>query len=150
MLQEKIKAGIKEAMIAKDSVRLDTLRGISAACTNEVVSKGKTPQDTLSDDEVMAVLMRLAKQRRDSISQFNAGGRPELAAEEEAQLAVIEAYLPKMMSEDEIKKFAEEKLTSSGMLDKSKMGQAVGLVMKDLKGKADGALVKKAVEELLA
>ncbi len=148
MIQDKIKEGIKEAMKAKDSVRLDTLRGMSSAFTNELVAKGKTPQDTLADDEAQTVMMRLAKQRRDSISQYRTGGREDLAAEEEAQLAVIETFLPKMMDREEIEILARVKKEELNVTDKSKAGQLTGTLMKDLKGKADGMLVKEVVESL--
>jgi uncharacterized protein YqeY len=75
MLHTDIKEGIKEAMKARDAVRLDTLRGISTAFTNELVAKGKTPQDMLTDEEALSVMTRLAKQRKDSIAQYRAGGR---------------------------------------------------------------------------
>lgn len=148
MLQEQIKEGIKDAMKARDNVRLETLRGMSSAFTNELVAKGKTPQDMLADEDVMTVLMRLAKQRKDSISQYNAGGRAELVAEEEAQLAIIEAYLPKMMSREEILPLAVAKKAELGVADKTKAGQLTGSLMKDLKGKADGNMVKEVVESL--
>ncbi len=147
MLQIDIKEGIKDAMKAHDSVRLETLRGISTALTNELVAKGKTPQDTLPDEDVLTVITRLAKQRKDSIAQFKAGGRDDLVKEEEAQLAVLETYLPKMMSRDEIEPIARAKMAELGA-DKSKMGQLVGALMKDLKGKADGRDVKIVVEQL--
>ncbi len=148
MVHDKIKEGIKEAMKAKDTIRLDTLRGMSSAFTNELVAKGKTPQDTLADDEAQTVMMRLAKQRRDSISQYRTGGREDLAAEEEAQLAVIETFLPKMMDREEIEILARVKKEELNITDKTKAGQLTGVLMKDLKGKADGMLVKEVVESL--
>ena len=75
MLHEQIKNGIKEAMMAKDQVRLETLRGMSAAFTNELVAKGRKPNEILGDEEVLAVITRLSKQRKDSIEQFTKGGR---------------------------------------------------------------------------
>lgn len=148
MIQDKIKEGIKEAMKAKDSVRLDTLRGMSTAFTNELVAKGKTPQDTLTDEDAQTVMMRLAKQRRDSIAQYRSGGREDLATEEEAQLKIIEAYLPQMMSREEIEVLARAKQEELNVTDKAKAGQLTGTIMKDLKGKADGMLVKEVVESL--
>lgn len=147
-MQDKIKAQIMEAMKAKDAIRLETLRGMSAAFTNELVAKGKKPEEKLTDEEVQSVLMRLAKQRRDSISQFKAGSREDLVKKEEAELAIIETFLPKMMSREEIEPIVKAKIAELGA-DKSKMGQLVGALMKDLKGKADGNLVKEVVEEML-
>ena len=147
-MQDKIKAQIVDAMKAKDTIRLETLRGMSAAFTNELVAKGRKPDEKLSDEEVQTVLMRLAKQRRDSITQFRAGGREDLVSKEEAEFAVIETFLPKMMSKEEIEPIVKAKIALLGA-DKSKMGQLVGALMKDLKGKADGQLVKEVVESIL-
>ncbi len=147
-LQKDIKDQIKTAMLAKDAVRLEVLRGMVSAFTNELVAKGRKPQDELSDDEVIAVITRMAKQRKDSIEQFTAGGRTDLVAEEQAQLAIVETFLPTLMSREEIETFVRAKQIELGMTDKSKMGMFVGTIMKDLKGKADGALVKQVVESL--
>jgi uncharacterized protein len=147
-MHEQIKTKIKEAMIAKDSVRLNVYRGISAAFTSEVMAKGKTPQDMLSDEDCMIVLKRLSKQRKDSIEQFEKGGRPELAESEKEELAVIETFLPKALGKDEIRKVAEAKKTELNITDKSKVGILTGAVMKELKGQADGADVKEVVESL--
>jgi len=150
MLQEKIKNQIKEAMLAKEPVRLEVLRGMSAAFMNELVSKGKKPQDVLSDEDALQVIMRLAKQRKDSIEQFTKGNREDLVAEEKAQLAVIEAYLPKMMEKDEVLSLAKAKKEELGITDPTKKGMLMSALMKDLKGKADGTLVKEAVDSLFA
>lgn len=147
-LQTKIKDGIKDAMKAKDLVRLETMRGISTALTNDLVAKGKTPQDQISDEDAVAVITRLAKQRKDSIAQYTAGGRADLVAEESAQLAVLEEFLPALMSREEVLPIAIAKKDELGITDKSKAGQLTGMLMKDLKGKADGGLVKEVVESL--
>lgn len=149
-LQIEIKSNMVEAMKAKDAVKLQTLRGLLSAFTNELVNLKRTPQDTLSDEEVLAVIRRAVKQRKDSIEQFVSGGRPELADDEKAELAVLETYLPAMMSEEEVTKIALAKKAEMGEIDKSKAGQFVGMLMKDLKGKADGDVVKKVVDSLLA
>lgn len=147
-MHEQIKAKIKEAMLAKDSVRLNVYRGISAAFTSEVMAKGKTPQDLLSDEDCMTVLKRLSKQRKDSIEQFEKGGRPELAESEKEELAIIETFLPKALGKDEIRKVAEAKKTELNITDKSKVGILTGAIMKELKGQADGNDVKEVVEGL--
>ena len=145
-----IDAQIPEAMRAKDSVRLNTLRGIKAACVNELVAKRRKPEGTLTDEETRAVIKRLVNQRKDSILHFRKGGREELAQAEEAELKVLEAFLPEMMGEEELRKIAEEVKTKLGVTDKSKMGALIGAVMKETKGRADGAAVKSVVESLLA
>jgi uncharacterized protein len=149
-LHEQIKNELKEALKAKDEVRLRTVRGILTAFTNELVATGKKPQEMLPDEDAQKVINRLAKQRKDSIEQFTAGNRADLAEIEEAELAVLTAYLPTMMSQDEIRPIAEAKKQELGIADKSKMGMLVGALMKDLKGKADGSDVKVVVESLLS
>ena len=148
MIQTQIKEKIKEAMLSKDKVRLDVYRGMSAAFTNELVAKGKTPQDELGDEDALAVISRLAKQRKDSIAQYRQGGREDLVKEEEAQFAVLEEYLPKLMSADEVVKIAEAKKTELGITDATKKGMLMSVLMKDLKGKADGMVVKEVVDKL--
>ena len=135
-------------MLAKDTLRLSVVRGLVSAFTNELVAKNRKPTDELSDEDVFAVIRRAVKQRKDSIDQFTKGGRPELAADESAELKVLETYLPQMMSKDEIRKIAEAKKVELGITDKAKLGQFIGAVMKELKGKADGADVKEVVESL--
>ncbi|MEK7460287.1 MAG: GatB/YqeY domain-containing protein [Patescibacteria group bacterium] len=149
-LHEQIKGEIKQAMLAKDKVRLSVVRGMVSAFMNELVATGKTPQDTLSDDEVLKVIKRLSNQRKDSIEQFEKGGRPELAESEREELAILEKYLPTLMSREDIKKVAVEKKQSLGVTDKAKAGQLTGAIMKELAGKADGADVKAVVDELFA
>jgi uncharacterized protein YqeY len=116
--------------------------------TNELVALGRTPQDALTDDEVLAVIRRAVKQRKDAIEQFVAGGREDLADSEKAELALLEVYLPAMMPREEIQKIAEAKKTELGINDKSKSGMLMSTLMKELKGKADGADVKAVVEGL--
>lgn len=148
-IHTELRTTLKEAMKAKDEVRLRTVRGIITACTNELVATGKTPQDELDDAGTLSVIKRLAKQRKESIVQYEAAGRPELAVPEKEELAVLEAYLPTLMSQEEIRPIAEEVKNELGVTDKAKMGILVGAVMKKLQGKADGADVKAVVEDLL-
>ena len=117
-LQIEIKNNMVEAMKAKDAVKLQTIRGIMSAFTNELVNLKRTPQDTLSDEEALAVIRRAVKQRKDSIEQFVQGGRPELAEDEKAELAILETYLPAMMSEEEVMKIALAKKAEMGEIEK--------------------------------
>jgi len=149
-LHSDIKGELKEAMKAKDEVKLRTVRSMMTAFTNELVATGKKPQDELDDAGVLSVIKRLAKQRKESIVQFEAAGRNELAEPEKLELAVLESYLPQMMSQEEIEPIAKAKLEEMGVTDKSKMGIAIGALMKDLNGKADGGDVKAVVERLLS
>jgi hypothetical protein len=148
MLHEQIKNSIKEAMMAKDSVRLETYRNMLSSFTNELVSKGKKPNEMLVDEEAIAVITRLSKQRKDSIEQFKKGGREDLVAKEQAELSILETYLPKLMEASEVKKIAEAKKTELGITDPAKKGMLMSALMKELKGKADGATVKEVVDSL--
>lgn len=144
-----IKTELVEAMRAKDSIRVSVLRNLIAAFTNELVAKGKKPQDEISEEEALVVIKRQVKQRKDSIEQFRKGNREDLAEREEAELKILERYLPAQMSREEIKKIALSLKEKMGA-DKSKMGMFMGALMKELKGQADGSDVKAVVEEILA
>jgi uncharacterized protein YqeY len=147
-LHKDIHSKIKDAMIAKDTVRLTVLRGLVTAFTNELVAKGKKPQDELTDEEALAVIKRGVKQRKDSIDQFTKGNRLDLVASEEAELKILDTFLPKMMSKEDIKKIAEAKKAELGVTDKAGMGKFMGALMKEFKGQADGTDVKEVVESL--
>lgn len=149
-LHQDIKNQIKEAMLAKEELRLSVVRGLVAGFTNELVAKGRKPDEGLSDEEVLTVIRRQAKQRQDSITQFRAGGREDLASKEEAELAILNTYLPQLMTYDDIKKIALAKKSELGITAKTQAGQLMSALMKDLKGQADGSEVKKAVDEILA
>lgn len=148
MLHEEIKNKIKDAMKAKDTVALNVYRGLVTAFTNELVATGKTPQDMLSDEQAINVITRTAKQRKDAIEQFTKGGRMDLADEDRAQLSILETYLPKLMDKSEVENIAKLKKLELGITDPSKKGMLMSALMKDLKGKADGNVVKEVVDSL--
>ncbi len=137
-------------MLAKDTLRLGVLRGLLAAFTNQLVATKRKPDEFLTDDEVMEVISKQARQRKDSIEQFEKGGRSDLAQSEKEELSVLETFLPAQMSYEEVLEFVKNKQTETGMTDKTKAGQFMGLIMKDLKGKADGPMVKQAIDSLFA
>lgn len=147
-LHENIKSSLKDALKAKEEVRLRTIRSMLTAFTNEAVATGGTPQTVLPDEQTLGVIKRLAKQRKESIVQYEAANRPELAVPEKEELTVLESYLPQMMSQDEIRPIAEAKKAELGIEDKSKMGMLMGAIIKELSGKADGGDVKAVVESL--
>lgn len=149
-LQNELKDSLKESLKAKDEVRLRTVRSMLTAFTNELVASGKTPQDTLDDEAALTVIKRLAKQRKESITQYEAANRPELAEPEKAELAILEAYLPQMMSQEELEPIVKVKLEELGVTEKAQMGKAIGALMADLKGQADGGDVKAVIEKLLS
>ncbi len=148
-LQQTIKDQIKDAMKTKDTVKLGVVRGLVAGFTNELVNLKRTPQSELSDEETLNVIRRGVKQRKDSIDQFTKGGREDLASAEKAELVVLETYLPASMPREEVLKIAKAKMRELGVADKAKAGMFMGTLMKELKGKADGDVVKSVVEELL-
>lgn len=149
MLHQTIKDNIKESMKSGDKIRLEVMRGIITSFTNELVSKGKTPQDILFDEEALFVITRLAKQRKDSIEQFTKGGRMDLVEEEKSQLDILQEFLPKLMEKNEVEEFVKLKISEIGEIDLTKKGMFMATLMKELKGKADGSVVKEVVDELL-
>jgi len=146
LLHEQVKGELKISLKAKQAVRLRVVRQLLTAFMNEMVATGRTPQDLLTDEETLAVIKRAAKQRKESITQYEAANRPELAAPEKEELAVLETYLPQLMSIKDITPIVVAKKAELGINDKSKMGLLVGAVMKELAGQADGSDVKLAVE----
>jgi len=146
---EKILRDLKEAMRTKDTPRLQVLRSLKAKILEKEISERKGSDATLSDSQVQEVLMKAAKQRKDSISQFRDAGRTDLQDTEEYELNVIESYLPEMMSEAEIRALASEVIDNTGAASPSDMGRVMGALMPKVKGKADGALVNRVVRELL-
>lgn len=148
MIQKQIKEKIKEAMRARNELELSVLRGLSAAFTNELVANRKKPSETLSDEEALAVIKKQAKQRKDSIEQFRNGGREDLAEKETKELEILSKYMPEEMSREEIEKIANAKKEELGIADKSKIGILMGAIMKEVKGKADGRMVKEVVNKL--
>ncbi len=145
MIHEDIKKNIPEAMKARDEVKLRTYRSLVTMMTNEVVAKKRKPDEFLTDDEALAVLKRAANQRKDSIEQFDKAGRSELSEPEKLELAVIEALLPAQMSREDIEKVVKAKKAE---MPDANIGMLTGAVMKELKGQADGAVVKEVIESL--
>ena len=138
------------AMKARDSVRVQTLRGAMSAFTNELVAKGRKPTEELLDPEAMAVLKRLAKQRKDSIDQFAKGGRQDLVDKETQELNIVQEYLPETASKEQIKAVAEKMLVEMGIEDSSGAGKLMGAVVKHFQGQADGRDIKEVIDSMIA
>jgi uncharacterized protein len=149
MLTEKIKTDMVVALKAKDVLRLSVLRGAMSEFTNALVAAKKKPTEQLDDESALAVLKRLAKQRKEAAEQFTKGNRPELAEKEMKELAILKEYLPAQAGVEEVEKVVKKKIEEMKITDKSGTGQLMGAVMKELGGNADGAVVKSAVEKLL-
>ena len=150
MLSQKIRTDMTTAMKAREELRVQTLRGALAAFTNELVAKGRKPTEELADADAVAVLKRLAKQRKEASEAFAKGGRAELAEKEASELKIIEAYLPQMISREEIERVARAKKEELGVADASGAGKLTGAVMKELAGQADGNDVKEVVMSLFS
>ncbi|HCC05111.1 TPA: glutamyl-tRNA amidotransferase [Patescibacteria group bacterium] len=148
-LQQKVRADMVEAMKAKEEVRLRVLRSLLTLFTNELTATKRTPQDSLTDEEVLGLIRRSVKQRVEAATQFRSGKREDLAENEEAEAKVLEAYLPAMMSKEDILKMVKAKMEEMKVVDKSGMGRLMGAVMLELKGKADGKDVKEVIEQAL-
>ena len=147
-IHEQIKKQIVEAMRAHDAITLETLRGLTSLFSYELIAK-KSSAPFIDDEGALTLIKRSVKQRKDSIDQFEKGGRKDLVKKEKAELAILEKFLPETMSKADIKKLVEAKIKKDGMPDKAKMGAFMGGIMKELKGKADGADVKEVVEGLV-
>ncbi len=148
-LYQKVGDDLKEAMKAGEAFRRDTLRLLQSAVKNTAIDKRKAPAE-LSDAEVEEVVKRLVKQRKDSIAQYTAGNRLDLAEKEEAELKLLSSYLPEAMPEAELQALVKGALGESGITTKDKMGQAMGVVMKKVAGRASGDDVRRVVESLLS
>ncbi|SMO45515.1 hypothetical protein SAMN06265218_10352 [Fodinibius sediminis] len=143
-------ADLKTAMKNKQQDRLRVLRSLKAKLLEREISERKEGEASLSDEQAIEVLMKAAKQRKESIEQFQEGGRDDLVASEKKELEIINSYLPEMLSEEEVREVARQKIEQLGARDMSDMGKVMGAMMQELKGKAEGSLVSKVVKEELS
>jgi len=146
-LEERLDADLKEAMRSGDTTRKLAIRAVKTAIMEARVS-GKE-QHALSEDEVQKIIQKQVKQRRDSVAEFAKGGRTDLIAKEEAEIAVLEAYLPKMMDEAEIRARVQAVIAELGVTDMKGMGPVMKRLTVELRGLADGQLVNRIVREQL-
>ena len=146
MLKERLARDLKDAMRAKDTVRLSAVRMLQSAITSEE-KKGAGP---LAEDDLVAIVQRQAKQRRDSIQQFEQGDREDLAQRERDELQWIEMYLPAQASDADIHRVVHEIVQRTGATTMKDMGRVMGEAMSELKGVADGNRVRQVVQQLLA
>lgn len=147
-LFDKISEDIKKAMLAKDRVRLEALRGIKKEFLEAKTAKGG--DGTLSDEAATKILVKMAKQRRESAAIYSEQNRPELAENELAEVAVIEEYLPKQLSEEELTAELKKIIAEVGATDAKMMGKVMGVASKALVGRADGRAISAKVKELLS
>jgi uncharacterized protein len=148
-LFERVNADIKDAMRSKDELRLGTLRMLAAAIHNrEIERHGKGA--TLTEEDVMDVLTKEAKKRKEAVTLFVQGGREDLAAKERAELEVLQVYLPAAATEDEIRKAVADAIAEVKPQTEKDFGKVMGAAMKPLKGRADTDAVTRCIKEALA
>lgn len=171
MTKPELKEELKKSMLAKDSEKTSSLRMILAAIQSYEMKKSEEEYDKkvkeaektnteisqneqsfryeVSEEDVQAVLQKEVKQHKDSLEQFKAAGRNELVEKEEKEIALLEVYLPALMGEEEIKKLVDDAVAKSGAASPADIGKVMGVLMPQVKGKADGGLVSKLVKEAL-
>mgnify|MGYP001774948925 FL=1 len=147
-LFDKVSGDIKTAMLARDKVRLEALRGIKKEFLEAKTAKGGDGE--LSDDAALKILAKMVKQRKESASIYTEQNREDLAGEELAQAAIIEEYLPKQLSEEELTAALKELIARVGATSAKEMGKVMGTATKELAGKAEGKAISAKVRELLA
>lgn len=148
MLYDQVSNDIKEAMKARDKVRLETLRNIKKVFIEAKTAPGAN--DTLEDADALKILAKLAKQGKESAETFKQQNREDLAEDELAQVRVIEEYLPKPLSEEEIEAVVKEIIAQTGASSIKEMGKVMGIASKQMAGKADGKIISSIVKKLLA
>ncbi len=144
-LRDQLRADLTAAMKARDELRRDTLRLVTAALKNADIEKG----DPLDEAGLLQILQKQIRQREESIEQYRAGGRDDLADREAAEIGVLEAYVPQQMSRDEVLEAARAAVARAGAEGPGDKGKVMGPLMGELRGKADGRLVNEVVTELL-
>jgi uncharacterized protein len=145
-LEETLESDIQQAMKAKDAEKLSVLRMVKAAVINYKIDKKK---ETLTDEDIIDILQKQAKQRRESFDSFEKAGRKDLAEKEKKELSILEIYLPKQLSDDEIRKIAQGVIAKSGAKTKADTGKVMKDLMPLVKGKADGKKVNEILGSLL-
>jgi uncharacterized protein YqeY len=146
-LEERINADLKTAMLAKDEVGLRGIRAIKSAILLAKTEKGS--DGTIPPEREVQMLQKLVKQRRDSITEFEKANRQDLIAKEQEEVNVIEKYLPAMMSEEEVREVVKAAIATTGATTQKEMGKVMGIVSKQLAGKADNKLVADIIKSLL-
>lgn len=145
-VMERLNQDMKQAMKDKAVLKLSVIRMVKAAIQNEEITKGKA----LSDDDVLTILTRELKQRRDSLQEFEKAGRNDLSSKTKEEIDILTTYLPAQLSADEIRVLVREAIAQVGATSKKEMGKVMGVVIPKVKGKADGTTVQTIVNEELS
>jgi uncharacterized protein YqeY len=148
-LQERIDSDLKDAMRARDASKLGVLRMLKSALKYSAIEKGGA-ESPLDDGEVVQVIRKQVKQRQDSIESFEKGGRPELAAKEKDELAILSAFLPQGLNADELAKIVGETIAEMGATSKAQMGAVMKALQGKLAGRADGKTLSQEVSRQLS
>ncbi|MYD73975.1 MAG: GatB/YqeY domain-containing protein [Chloroflexi bacterium] len=145
-VREQLRSDLRDAMRAKDAPRRNTIRMVEAAIKNAEIEKRGTE---LAESDILAILQRQVKQRRESIEQFERGGREDLADNERVEIAIIEQYLPRQLTRSEVEVRARAVIEQVGASGPGDRGKVMGLLMRELRGEADGSLLNAVVGALL-
>jgi len=146
ILRQQVLSDLKEAMKSGNSFKRDVLRFLDSAIKNVEIEKNKR-EEGLNDEETVEVISRSIKQRKDSISQYEKGGRKDLADKEKKELEILSVYMPEQLGEDKIREIVKNAINQTGLSSPSDRGKVMGVVMKQIKGLTDGNIVRKIVEE---
>ena len=145
-LLERLNTDIKQAMKNKEKDKLSVIRMIKSSIQNEAIKSG----NELSEDEELTVLSREVKQRKDSLHEFDKAGRQDLVEKIRTELQYVELYMPKQLSEEEVTEIVKQAISETGASSKAEMGKVMAVIMPKVKGKADGSLVNKLVQQHLS
>lgn len=149
MLKQKFQEELKQSMLAKDKLKTSVLRLLLSAINYYEIQKGGAGYEA-TDEDVLSVIQKEVKQRKESIKQFKAGGRQDLTDKEQKELEILQKYLPEQMSENQIREIVKETIREIGTATAADMGKVMSALMPKVKGKADGSLVSKIVKEELS
>jgi uncharacterized protein YqeY len=147
-LKQQILSDLKKAMKSGDSFKRDVLRFLDSAVKNDEIEK-KKKEEGLNNEEIIELISRSIKQHKDSISQYEKGGRKDLADKEKKELEILSAYMPEQLSEDKIREIVKSAIKETQATTSADMGKVMGAAMKQMKGATDGNAVRKIVEEEL-
>lgn len=149
MLKDKLQEELKQSMLARNELRTSVLRLLLSAITYHEIQKGGAGYKA-TDEDVLEVVAREIKKRRESIEMYEKGARQELADKEKSELEILQTFLPKQMSEDEVRTLVKKAITETGAKEQNEMGKVMGVLMPKVKGKADGTMVSNIVREELS
>jgi len=144
-LLERINEDLKQSMKAREAERLSTIRMLKAGVKNKEIEKGSA----FSEDDILSVISSMIKQRKESVEQYSKAGRADLAAKEEAEIRILEGYLPEQLSGEEVEKIIRDAIAEASATSARDMGKVMKLVIPRVKGRADGKFVNEKVREFL-